>query len=167
MKYLYQGQETNYLNGIRKWFPNKSLPAVLTEEILLSLGVEMVEDVVPEMTLAELKNIKLADLQIAFNQYVSGSITTKQGYKMQFGELDSLKIEGSIKLMEAQGVETAYLTDADDVTHYGVTLAAIKAVQLEMFAAYSTAHAKKQALRAQIESVADKTALAKVVLDFA
>lgn len=50
MKYLYQGQKTNYLNGVRKWFPNKSLPAVLTEEILLSLGVEMVEDVVPEPT---------------------------------------------------------------------------------------------------------------------
>ena len=55
MKYLYQGQKTNYLNGVRKWFPNKSLPAVLTEEILLSLGVEMVEDVVPEPTMEEIK----------------------------------------------------------------------------------------------------------------
>lgn len=166
MKYLYNGKETGSKENIRKWFPNKSLPAVLTEEILLSLGVEMVEDVVPELPLAELKNIKLADLQIAFNQYVSGSITTKQGYKMQFGVLDSLKIEGSIKLMEAQGVETAYLTDADDVTHYDIPLSTIKAIQLEMLAAYGAAHAKKQELRTQVEVATDKTALSAIIINF-
>ena len=164
--YKYSDQTTNYLDGVRKWFPNKSLPAVLTKEILLSLGVEMVEDVVPELTLAELKNIKLADLQIAFNQYVSGSIATTQGYKMQFGELDSLKIEGSIKLMEAQGIKTAYLTDVDNVTHYDIPLSTIKAVQLEMLAAYGAAHAKKQELRTQVEVATDKTALSAIIINF-
>ena len=55
MKYLYEGQETNYLNGIRKWFPTKSLPAVITEEILVSLGVETEEEAVHEPTLSEVK----------------------------------------------------------------------------------------------------------------
>lgn len=112
-----------------------------------------------EIPLAVYRKRKRNEVKASFNSYVSGCITTTQGYKMQFGESDSLKLEGSIKLMEAQGIAAAYLTDADDETHYNIPLDTIKAVQLEMLAAYGAAHAKKQQLRAQVEAAADKAAL--------
>ena len=63
MKYKYQGQKTNYLNGVRKWFPNKSLPAVLTEEILLSLGITAEEETIPELTLEQQTHNKIHELE--------------------------------------------------------------------------------------------------------
>ena len=62
MKYLYQGQETNYLNGIRKWFPNKSLPATITAEVLSSLGVEVEDVAEPVPTFEEMKEAKRAEI---------------------------------------------------------------------------------------------------------
>ncbi|MEG1824354.1 MAG: hypothetical protein RRY12_01250 [Cloacibacillus sp.] len=117
-----------------------------------------------EIPLAVCRKRKLNEVKTAFNAYVAGSITTTQGYKMQFGESDSLKLEGSIKLMEAQGIAVAYLTDAGDDTHYDIPLATIKAVQLEMLAAYGAAHARKQQLRAQVEAAADKATLDTIVI---
>lgn len=37
--YKYKEQTINYLEGVRKWFPNKSLPENITEDVLSSLGV--------------------------------------------------------------------------------------------------------------------------------
>lgn len=67
MKYKYQDQETNYINGIRRWFPNKSLPATITEEILLSLGVTTEEEAVPMLTLDELKAAKAEEIRNTSN----------------------------------------------------------------------------------------------------
>ena len=66
----------------------------------------------------------------------------------------------------AQGIKTAYLTDADNVTHSDIPLSTIKAVQLEMLAAYGAAHAKKQELRTQVEVATDKTALSAIIINF-
>ena len=62
---------------------------------------------------------------------------------MQFNESDSLKMEGAIKLMETSGQTEGYLTDADDITHYNISLDDIKRTQLEMLAKFAEAHAKK------------------------
>lgn len=56
--YKYSDQTTNYLNGIRKWFPTKSLPANITEDVLSYLGV-VAEDVPePVPTFEEIKEAK-------------------------------------------------------------------------------------------------------------
>jgi len=54
-----------------------------------------------------------------------------------------------------------YLTDAEDVTHYDISLADAQTVLLEMSTAFAQAHAKKQTLRertaeAQTQSDLDK-----------
>ena len=84
MKYLYEGQETNYLNGIRKWFPTKSLPAVITEEILVSLGVETEEEAVHETTLSEVKAQKTLEIVSRSNQLCNA---LRSGYSQ--GEIDT------------------------------------------------------------------------------
>ena len=78
---------------------------------------------------------------------------------MQFNESDSLKIEGSLKLMEARGETVGYLTDANDVTYLNIPINDIRIVQLDMLAAYRAAHARKQQLRAEIEAAEDTAAL--------
>ncbi len=100
MKYKYQNQETNYLNGVRKWFPNKSLPAVLTEEILLSLGVEMVEDIVPEPTLDEMKMYKVREIVAKSNQLRDA---VRAGYSQ--GEIDTFaeQYSGALYLLGEGG----------------------------------------------------------------
>jgi hypothetical protein len=75
--YKYSEQTTNYLDGIRKWFPTKSLPANITEDVLSYLGVvaEDVPDPVP--TLDELKEAKCAEIRSLSDSYVA---QIREGY---------------------------------------------------------------------------------------
>jgi hypothetical protein len=75
--YKYSDQTTNYLDGIRKWFPTKSLPANITEDVLSYLGVvaEDVPDPVP--TLDELKEAKCAEIRSLSDSYVA---QIREGY---------------------------------------------------------------------------------------
>ena len=77
--YHYNTETTNYLNDVRKWFPNKSLPQSITAEVLSSLGVE-VEDV-PEPvyvpTLDEIKEQKSAEIRSISNSLVA---KIREGY---------------------------------------------------------------------------------------
>lgn len=104
----------------------------------------------PSPTLEELRESKLSELAYSFNARVSGAITTSGGYKMQFDTSDSLKMQGAITLMKTTGQTEGYLTQADDTTIYHVPLETMKAVLVEMLGAYAQCHARKQALRSQI-----------------
>lgn len=67
--YKYSDQTTNYLDGIRKWFPTRSLPVNITGEVLSYLGVEVEEvpdEVIPEPTLEEIKERKCAEINEAY-----------------------------------------------------------------------------------------------------
>ena len=72
---------------------------------------------------------------------------TSLGFPMQFDMKDSLMVEGAIKIAQATGATTIYLTDANDVSHYDIPLADAQTVLLEMSTAFAQAHAKKQTLR--------------------
>lgn len=98
------------------------------------------------------KEAKKAEIKQSFNNYIRSSFICSLGYPMQFNESDSLKMEGAIKLMEISGQTEGYLTDADDITHYNISLNDIKRTQLEMLAKFAEAHAKKQLFRIQIDS---------------
>lgn len=99
-----------------------------------------------------LKTAKIAELSSAFEQRIKGSITTTQGYIMQFDTSDSLKMQGAITLMETSGQTEGYLTQANDETEYNVALATMKTVLVEMLDAYAQCHARKQELRAAINA---------------
>lgn len=58
LTYHYNDQSTDYLNGIRKWFPNKSLPQSITAEVLSSLGVEVEDVPEPVPTFEEMREAK-------------------------------------------------------------------------------------------------------------
>ena len=106
----------------------------------------------PEQTLDELHESRLSEMQCSFNNRVSGSFSTSQGYLMQFDVSDSLKMQGAIMLMETTGQTEGYLTQADDTNVYHVPLETMKAVLVEMLAAYAQCHARKQELRTAINA---------------
>jgi len=106
----------------------------------------------PVPTLEEVRESKLGELAYSFNTRVTGFITTTGGYRMQFDTTDSIKMQGAIQLLEATGATEGYLTQTDDTTVYHVPLATMKAVLVEMLAAYAQCHARKQELRAQINA---------------
>ena len=114
---------------------------------------------VPEPTFAELKERKLAELSASFNARVAGSFVTSQGFEMQFDRSDSLAVEGMIKLMEATGETVGYLTQANDLTVYGVSLDTIKDVLVQMLKMYARCHAKKQEYRTWINACETKEGL--------
>ena len=107
----------------------------------------------PKPTLEDERESKMSEMLASFNQRVSDSIVTTGGYEMQFNTDDSLKMQGAITLMETTGQTEGYLTQADDTTIYHVPLETMKAVLVEMLAAYAQCHARKQELRAQINAV--------------
>lgn len=122
--------------------------------------------IAPEPTLTELKANKLESLESEYNNHVSGSFTTSQGYLMQFDTTDSLKMQGAITLMEAVGSSTGYLTQANDVTVYNIPIETMKQVLIEMLNAYAKCHARKQELRKQINDAQSKEELAEITISW-
>lgn len=120
----------------------------------------------PKPTLEEVRESKLSELAYSFDQRVSGFITTTGGYKMQFDTSDSLKMQGAISLMEATGQTEGYLTQANDETVYHVPLETMKAVLVEMLAAYAQCHARKQELRALINAAETAEDLDEIVISW-
>lgn len=122
--------------------------------------------ITPEPTLTELKTSKLVSLETEYDNHVSGSFTTSQGYLMQFDTSDSLKMQGAITLMEAVGSSTGYLTQANDVTVYNIPIETMKQVLIEMLNAYAKCHARKQELRSLIDNAQSKEELAEIVISW-
>lgn len=120
----------------------------------------------PEPTFGELKNAKIDELSVSFSARTRGAITTTQGYLMQFDTSDSLKMQGAIQLMEATGATEGYLTQANDETVYHVSLETMKAVLVEMLAAYAQCHARKQELRALINSAETAEDLSEIIISW-
>lgn len=118
------------------------------------------EQPAPPPTLAELKAVRLTELEDSFDTRVSGSVTINPGgYVMQFDVSDSLKMQGAITLMETTGQTEGYLTQADDTTVYHVPLERMKIVLVGMLGAYAQCHARKQVLRLQINAAQDEEEL--------
>jgi len=124
----------------------------LYENVLATWGENpTIEDEVPsEKTFEEYKDEKLEDLSIKFDEAVKGSFTTTEGYKMQFNTDDSLKMFGAIQLLESSGLESGYITDADDNTHYDIPISVMKSVQNQMLNKYAQYHLLKQQYRKAI-----------------
>jgi len=165
LTYHYNTETTNYLNDVRKWFPNKSLPQSITTEVLSSLGVEVEDVPEPVPTFEEMKEAKKVLITQAYKEYISSSIDTSLGYRMQFNMPDSLMIKSAIELAQTNGMTSIYITDAEDVTHYEVSLADAQTIFLEMTTAFAAAHAKKQHLRSLIMSCKTQSELDNIKWD--
>ena len=134
------------------------------EDIIYQWRNELIEKDV--ITLDDLKADKQNELNDAFNEAVEGSFITTEGYKMQFNTDDSLKMFGAIQLLESSGLESGYITDADDITHYDIPVATMKSVQNQMLNKYAQCHLLKQQYRALIEAASDQEALEDIEFEF-
>ena len=121
---------------------------------------------IPEPSLDELKRNKLFELETKFEEAVSGSFTTTEGYIMQFNESDCNKMNGSITLNKATGVATDYLVQANNVVIENVPIETMESVLLQMLRQYKTMHLKKQLFRAQINAANTKEQLDGVSIVF-
>jgi hypothetical protein len=107
----------------------------------------------PPPTLEEAKEKKLAEISAAYNEFdANGTVETSAGYPIQVGQAHVTKLDGAIRFAEMTDAETIYITDADNVTHYNVSLPDAKKILMEQMGAALAAHAKKQTLRAQVEA---------------
>jgi hypothetical protein len=110
-------------------------------------------DTAPALTLDEAKVKKLAEIAAAYNEYdANGWVMTTAGYPIQVGQAHVTKLDGAIRFAEMTGAAEIYITDADNVTHYGVSIADARAVLMEQMEAAMEAHQKKQTLRAEVEA---------------
>lgn len=117
-------------------------------------------------TLDELKSYKLKSLGKAFDRAVKGSFTTTEGYIMQFDISDCEKMNGSITLNKAMGIESDYLVQANDTVIEDVPMATMESVLLQMLQHYKNFHMKKQVFRAQINSCETKEELDSINIEF-
>lgn len=116
------------------------------------------------ISLDELKRNKLSELDMSFNERVKGYVTTSQGYKMQFQPEDSLKMQGSIMVLENMNISMGYLTQYDDVTIMDVPVETMKDVMMQMMRAYAVCHEAKQNLRLQVNKASTKEELDSIVI---
>ena len=118
------------------------------------------------ISLDELKQNKLSELDMSFNERVNGYVTTSQGYKMQFQPEDSLKMQGSIMVLENMNISMGYLTQYDDVTIRDVPVETMKDVMMQMMRAYAVCHEAKQNLRLQVNNASTKEELDSIVIEW-
>jgi hypothetical protein len=110
-------------------------------------------DTPPPPTLEEAKAAKLTEISAAYNAFdANGTVMTTAGYPIQVGQAHVTKLDGAIRFAEMMGASEIYITDADNVTHYDVSLADAKGILMEQMGAALAAHLKKQTLRAQVEA---------------
>ena len=114
------------------------------------MSIDWTKVVTPADKFEQARERNYSEISRSHEEHVAGSVMTFLGIPMQFDMKDSLMVEGAIKLAQASGATTIYLTDAEDVTHYDIPLADAQTVLLEMSTAFAQAHAKKQTLRAEI-----------------
>jgi hypothetical protein len=117
-------------------------------------------------TLEEKRQDKFAEIDHSFNERVKGYMTTTQGYMMQFQPEDSLKMQGSIMVLESMNIPTGYLTQYNDETIRDVPLETMKDVMMQMMRAYAVCHEYKQNIRALINSAGSKEDLDAVTIEW-
>jgi hypothetical protein len=93
-------------------------------------------------------------------------MTTTQGYKMQFQPEDSLKMQGSIMVLENMNISMGYLTQYDDVTIRDVPVETMKDVMMQMMQAYAVCHEHKQTLRSLVNKATTKEELDSISIDW-
>lgn len=126
------------------------------------MSIDWAKVITPADKFEQARERKYSAISQAHKEHVAGSVMTSLGFPMQFGIQDSLMVEGAIKLAQANQAEAIYLTDAEDVTHYDISLADAQTVLLEMSTAFAQAHAKKQALRERIAEAQTQSDLDKL-----
>lgn len=126
------------------------------------MSIDWAKVITVEDKFEQARERKYSEISQAYKEHVAGSVMTSLGFPMQFDMKDSLMVEGAIKLAQASGAETIYLTDAADVTHYDIPLSDAQTVLLEMSTAFAQAHAKKQTLRERIAEAQTQSDLDKI-----
>lgn len=127
-------------------------------------GMSWTEPVYPEPpTFESLKQDKINYISNSFNKYVTGRYTISLGWDMQFDQRDIIMVDGAVRFMEMTNQTTGYLTDADNINHYNLSIAQMKQVLMEMTGAYLQAHAYKQTLRNAILSATNEFELSDVI----
>lgn len=115
--------------------------------ILSNMGQFDITPFSPPFSLDDLKKQKLIKISNAFNTYVSGRVGVSLGWDMQFNQRDITMVFGVVRHMEMTNGTEGYLTDAENVNHYGLSLAEIQSALIDMTEAYMRAHMHKQVLR--------------------
>lgn len=126
------------------------------------MSIDWTKVVTPADKFEQARERKYNEISRSHKDHVAGSVMTSLGFPMQFGIQDSLMVEGAIKLAQASGATTIYLTDAEDVTHYDILLADAQTVLLEMSTAFAQAHVKKQLLRDDISEAQTQSDLDRI-----
>ena len=126
------------------------------------MSIDWTKVVTPADKFEQARERKYSEIAQAHKEHVAGSVMTSLGFPMQFDMKDSIMVEGAIKLAQASGATTIYLTDAEDVTHYDIPLADAQTVLLEMSTAFAQAHAKKQLLRDDISEAQTQSDLDRI-----
>ena len=117
-------------------------------------------------TLEDKKQSKFVEIDDSFDERVKGYMTTTQGYKMQFQPEDSLKMQGSIMVLENMNISMGYLTQYDDVTIRDVPVETMKDVMMQMMQAYAVCHEHKQTLRSLVNNATTKEELESINIDW-
>ena len=126
------------------------------------MSIDWTKVVTPADKFEQARERKYDEISRSHKEHVAGSVMTSLGFPMQFDMKDSLMVEGAIKIAQASGAETIYLTDANDVSHYDIPLADALTVLLEMSTAFAMAHAKKQVLRDDISKAQTQSDLDRI-----
>lgn len=120
----------------------------------------------PEPTLAELKAMKLAELESAFKQACKRAVTTVNGLTINANERAYANVDGLIKELAATNSEGPKSFCLADNSFAEVDRAALEAFQLAIIYKGHALYDRKWQLRSAINAAQDEAGLAAIAIEF-
>jgi len=166
---MYRYNGTDYtLPEIRALFPQVSIPDQTTAAMLEPLGVTILPDVkpTPAVLLAEARASKLLELSERFLKAErEGHFASSLGFEVDANERANRDVQGLITMLEATGQADVIFCDYGNVMQK-VSLAQLKALQLEIISYGQLLYSRKWELRSAIEATESPEAVAGIEINF-
>lgn len=168
--YEYNNTEYTDTEQFRKVFRNVSFPKVITETMLMGMGVVVKDRPDPEVTINDLKREKLNELNLAYNEAISGSVKVKLSddltIKMLYAEKDLLMVRAMLDKMTDASIDNGVLVDVDDNVYTGLSKEIVDKVYHAMLDAQFNVYMKLKQYQIQINAAETKEDLDAIRISF-
>ena len=167
--YKYKGQTYTDPNEFRRVFKNVSFPKVITDDMLMSRGVALDEEIETE-TLEGTRAKMLRQLQNKYEEVLSGSVSIKLNdeltIKMLFAEKDLLMVRAMLDKMQDASVDNGVLVDIDDNVYMNLSKDTVNNVYQSMLNANFNVYMKLKQYQIAINSAVTNEDLDNIRISF-
>ena len=167
--YEYNNETYKDPNDFRKIFKNVSFPKNITDDMLMSRGV-IIRDEVEVETFEEKKANKFKELQDKYEEAISSSVSVKLNdeltIKMLFAEKDLLMVRAMLDRMVDASLDNGVLVDVDDNVYMNLSKETVDKVYHSMLDKQFNIYMQLKQYQIAINAAEDEETLNQIMISF-